>query len=95
MREKEKTSPFRGTTRRHNRKSKHDKRANVERRLFEERLKTIDRKEVLQFWVKSDEAKPTDYFIVEFNLVNPRTLAVFKEELRNMVVGLIEENKIE
>jgi hypothetical protein len=92
---KDKTPQYRGVTRRHKTKAKHKDRVDTERRLFTERLKQRDRRNVLEFWIKTDEDKPTDYFIVEFNLKDKILLSEFKESLETMLGGLIEENKMD
>lgn len=89
-----KVSPFRGSSRRRERKERHTQRVETERRIFERRHEGENSENVLSFWVKDDNAE-LDYFIVEFNLKDKITLGEFKARLHKDLGDLIEENKIE
>ncbi len=87
MSEKDKVHPYRGLKRRLERKKKHMDRADFERMMFE-----LKQSKKIVVWVRPDQIKndwtPTDYFVVEFNLKDPMTIADF-EEMVLMEMGML------
>ena len=75
---KERVHPYRGIKKRADRKTKHNKRVELERILYEMR-----QNKVINIYAKDvkDDHTPTDFFVVAFNLKEPMTLKDFEESL--------------
>ena len=75
---KNKVHPYRGKRKREDRKSKHNKRAELERILFEMR-----QNKVINIYAKDikDDHTPTDFYVVAFNLKESMTFKDFEESL--------------
>jgi len=77
---------FRGLKRRRERKLDHTNRVELERRIFEGRMKKS-----IKVWVKDvdDNVTPTSYLIVEFNLGYDVTAKEFEEILYEHLGALL------
>lgn len=77
---------FRGLQRRRERELDHTKRVELERRVFEGRMKKS-----IKVWVKNvdDNITPTSYLIVEFNLGYDVTAKEFEEILYEYLGALL------
>lgn len=75
---KNREHPYRGLKKRKDRKRNHNKRAELERILFEMRLN-----KVINIYAKdiSDDHTPTNFFVVAFNLKESMTFKDFEESL--------------
>jgi len=75
---KEKVHPYRGKRKREDRKVNHNKRANLERILFE-----MKQNKVINIFAKDikDDHTPTNFYVVAFNLKEPMTFKNFEESL--------------
>ena len=75
---KERVHPYRGKKKREDRKADHNKRANLERILFEMKLN-----KVINIYAKDikDNHTPTNFYVVAFNLKESMTFKEFEELL--------------
>jgi len=75
---KEMVHPYRGRKRRADRKNNHNKRANIERILFE-----MKQNKVINIYAKDikDDHTPTNFYVVAFNLKVSMTFKDFEESL--------------
>ena len=75
---KERVHPYRGKRKREDRKADHNKRANLERILFEMKLN-----KVINIYAKDikDNHTPTNFYVVAFNLKESMTFKEFEESL--------------
>lgn len=75
---KDSKHPYRGSKKRRDRKSYHNKRAELERMMFEMR-----QNKVINIYAKdvSDDHTPTNFFVVAFNLRETMTFKEFEEKI--------------